>query len=174
MMRFFSWLFGYFAALALEVSFLPSFFGTAVPSLYLMPLILGIVSQGFWPGLWLSGLAGFVRDVLVSGTGGAQTVAALIVFLAMRLFLALDLFDVPLQRIGAIAAGLVVVPVASRLAVALAQGFGAAAPSFPGADFVSAAVLREIAFAAAWFFLASWLIVRSAQRHRREALHRIA
>lgn len=173
MIRFFSWLFGYFAALTLEVSFLPSFFGTAVPALHLMPLILGIVSQGFWPGLWFSGLAGFARDVLIPGTGGTQTVAALLVFLAVRLFLALDLFDVPLQRIGAIAAGLVVVPVASRLAVALARGFGAAVPSFHGSALLSGTAIRELAFAAAWFLIACWLIARSVERQRREALDRI-
>ena len=172
-MRWILWVAGYLVALLFELAFLPSFFGTAVPSLHLMPLILGIVFQGFWPGLWFSGLAGFARDVLIPGTGGTEVVTALLVFLAVRLFLALNLFDMPLERIGAVLVGLFTVPAASRVAVALAWGFGAAVPSFHGSALLSGTAIRELAFVAAWFLIACWLIARSVERQRRETLDRI-
>lgn len=172
-MRWILWTAGYLTALFLEVAFLPRFFGTAVPSLHLMPLILGIVFQGFWPGLWFSGLAGLSRDVLIPGTAGTEVMAALLVFLAVRLFLALNLLDTPLERIGAIAVGLGTIPAASRLAIALVRGFGAAVPSFHGSALLGGTALRELAFATAWFLVAAWLITRSVERQRREALDRI-
>lgn len=172
-MKMLTWSGAYLVVLVLEIAFLPSFFGAAVPSLHLMPLILGIVSQGFWPGLWFSGLAGFARDVLIPGTDGTEVVTALLVFLAVRLFLALNLFDMPLERIGAVLVGLWAVPAAGRVAVALARGFGAAVPSFHDSTLLSGTAIRELAFAAAWFLIACWLIARSVERQRRKALDRI-
>lgn len=173
MILFSAWLAGYIAALAFETAFLPAFFGVGVPALHAAVLILGIAFQGFWPGLWFAGAAGLARDLLIPGTGGAESLAALLVFMAVHLFLAFTSLDMPLERIGAIAVGLLSVPAASRLAAALARSLGAAVPPFHGADFFTSIALRELIFAAAWFLLAAWLIVRSVERRRRQALRRI-
>lgn len=172
-MKLLTWIGVYLAALLLEIAFLPSFFGTAVPAFHLAPLILGMAFQGFWAGLWFSGLAGLSRDVLIPGTAGTEVMTVLLVFLAVRLFLALNLIDRPFERIGAVAVGLAAVPAVSRLAIALARGFGAVVPSFHGAAFLNATALRELAFSVAWFLIAAWLIARSAAYHRRDAARRI-
>lgn len=168
------WIAAYAAVLVLEVSFLPGFFGTGVPALSVAALLLGIAFQDFWPGLWFSGLAGFGRDVLVPGSGGAETMAALLVFFAVRLFLALDFFDMALERMSAVLVGLAMIPVASGIASLLARiAFGASILSFQGRDLLSSTALRESMFAVIWFLAAAWLTARFYARKRREVMSRL-
>lgn len=173
-MKALAWIGAYMVTLVLEVSFLPGFFGTGVPALHMAVLLLGIAFQDFWPGLWFSGLAGFSRDVLVPGSGGAETMTALLVFFAMRLFLAFDLFAMPFERMGAVLAGLFMVPVGSSIASHLARtAFGASIPSFQGRDLLSSVALRESMFAIVWFLAAAWLTARFYGRRRRDAMSRL-
>lgn len=173
-MHWILWIAGYMLATVAELSFLPGFFGTGVPALAAAVLILGIVFLDFWPGLWFAALAGFSRDVLVPGSGGAEAMAALLVFLAVRLFLALDVFDAPLERLSAMTVGILAVPLAANVAALLARiAFGVSVPSFRGQDLLSVVAFRESVFAVAWLLVAAWLTARCYERKRRDALVRL-
>ncbi|MBI4132209.1 MAG: hypothetical protein HY474_01110 [Candidatus Sungbacteria bacterium] len=164
-MRFFAWFGVFLAALLLEMAVLPQFFGALAPSLTLAVLIPGIASQRFWPGFGFAAAAGLALDVVAGG--GIHTLVAIGTFFSMQAFRALTQWEEPLDRIGAVACGLILQPLLQFVGAHVADSvFGAAAVPLSVSDIASVSYLREISFAAGWFMLFVWFEIRRVRRYR--------
>lgn len=159
------WCLAFLLALIVEVSILPQFFGSSAPSLGQAVFILGVAFLGFRTGFAFAAFAGVLLDSVAGG--GTHTLVALATFFTMRTFGALSQWEEPLGRIGQVVAGLVAIPALRLLAApVLAAALGVAVAPLHAADAASAAFLREVAFALAWFMCFSWFEIRRARTHR--------
>lgn len=166
-MKIILWLAIFISVLFLEVSFLPSFFGSAVPSLTTAVLIVGIALADFRTGFWFGGLAGIMRDILAPSTLAGHTILFLGLFFAMRFFLILTQWEEPLRRIGAVFFGLLVWPLVWILSAWVGRWFfGTSLPFLEWRDLASWPAALEITFAVVWFSVFSWLAIKSAARRR--------
>lgn len=168
-MRFWAWCASYLVVLILEVSFLPRFFGTALPMLAPAVLVLGITALEFSAGFWFAGFVGLIHDLLLPG--GVPAIApSLSAFFLMHGFLRFFEWHQPWNQIGAVVSGILALPL---LQVAGSWASGQPLTSLLGHEFVGTFFFREASFSAAWFLVFAWVMIRRAERTRRHTLTRL-
>lgn len=109
-MIFIAWLAAYILAFGAEISFLPVFFNS-IPPLSFSVLILGMAMQGFAPGFWFAGLAGFSRDLIAPQTAGSHVLFFLAIFFIVHAFAFATHLEEPLRKISKVVIGFIAAPV---------------------------------------------------------------
>lgn len=173
-MKFILWVLASSITLLLEVSVLPSFFGTMTPILTLAVLIIGIAMQDFWPGFWFTGLSGLARDILAPASAATHTPFLFGIFLIMHLFRIIAQWEEPLSRMGSAIAGLVGIPIAWVLASAVGRlALGLAPSTLALPDLVSRPAFREIIFSSVWLGVFCWFTLRRFGKKRATRLSQL-
>lgn len=171
-MKFSLWLAAFLAALVIEFSVLPRFFGAMTPSITLPVMLLGIAFQRLGPGLAFAGLAGLSRDIVAGG--GANTFVAFGTVAVIHGVLRFTGWEESLGRISAVGAGLALHPflrfAGDRLSGLLWATNGSVF-AWPG--LTNGPALRGLIFTLLWFTVFSWLTIRAESRGRAHRLRHL-
>lgn len=169
-MRATVWLGVFVAALGLEVVLFPWLAGAVGLPLSAGVLLVGIVSLPFWPGFLFTLLSGLLRDA-IAPVAAAHTLGGLGAFVVVRFLLAAMPWDEPWRRIGALAGGMMALPLARVVLLAVLEPwFGLAAPTYHLADLGTGFALRQILVSV---FLAAVFSVWAARSLNRERARRL-
>jgi hypothetical protein len=174
-MRFLFWITLFVLALLGEVAVLPNMVGQFVPVISFAVLVVGIAWQEFWSGLFFVGLAGILRDSISPVDTVSHTLFFVIVFLLMRLFIALSAWDEPARRIGAIVGTFVLLPLSWNMSSLIMRAlFHVSPPLFYLSDIHSRWFLVNSIVTSLWLLLLSWSMVRRQRKYRLAIASRIS